>query len=62
MIIFLPYQFRHWEMYLPLVKPLEEVGIKVIFIAINGLSYKKRHPKGDEIKGLNVRWLNLETI
>lgn len=58
-IIFIPYHIRHWEMYLPLVKPLEQAGCKVHFIVINGFHYIHHHPDLSLYQSLNIEQIEI---
>ena len=58
-IIFIPFHYRHWEMFLPLVQPLEEAGIDVRFVVINGFNYIPHHPPENELKQYNLWQVNL---
>ncbi len=58
-IIFIPYHIRHWDMYLPLVEPLESLNFKVVFIMIDGFHYVDHKPQKERINKLEIIKINL---
>ena len=58
-VLFIPLHFRHWEMYLPLAKPLSQAGAHVTFVLIDGFHYVNHHPKENTLEDINVRRINI---
>jgi hypothetical protein len=59
-IIFLPFQSRHWEMYLPVSIELEKRGINTVFILLDAYHYSIQHPSSNKLSNVNTITLSIK--
>lgn len=58
-VIFLPFHIRHWDMYIPLVEPLQNMEYDVKFFFIDGFHYTQHLPGSSYLNGLEVHKVRL---
>lgn len=53
-VIFIPAQISHWNMFLPLVEPLREKGIKSKFVNLEGFVWFNTLPDDSRLSGIEI--------